>query len=79
MIKRQYQDDKKECAFENAIDCLLYSELKELARQKAIEWQITFSEGKTYYWSEIAYFVDYFTKLAKRYGLVREFRENGII
>ncbi len=24
MIKRQYQDDKKECAFENAIDCLVY-------------------------------------------------------
>lgn len=58
---------------------MTYSELKERARQKAIEWQGTFSEGKTYYWSEMAYFSDYFSKLAKRYGLIREFRENGII
>ena len=56
-----------------------YSEGKERARNEAIEWQGTFSEGKTYYWSEMAYFSDYFSKLAKRYGLIREFRENGII
>ena len=24
MIKRQYEDYTKECAFENAIDCLVY-------------------------------------------------------
>lgn len=24
MIKRQYEDNKMECAFENAIDCLVY-------------------------------------------------------
>ena len=56
-----------------------YSEGKEKAREEAIEWQNTFSEGKTYYWSEMAEFSDHFSKLAKRYGLIREFRENGII
>jgi len=56
-----------------------YAEGKKRARNEAIEWQNTFIEGKTYYWSEIAEFTDYFSKLAKRYGLIREFRENGII
>lgn len=48
------------------------------ARNKAIEWQIDF-ELCNYAWSDLAYFCEYFTKLGKRYGLLREFRENGII
>ena len=55
-----------------------YSEGKERARNEAIEWQADFP-NHNYYWSEIAEFTDYFSKLAKRYGLIREFRENGII
>lgn len=29
--------------------------------------------------SEMAEFYEYFSKLAKRYGLIKEFKENGII
>lgn len=51
---------------------------KEQARQKAIEWQIEASD-KALSYSELAYWTNLFYKLATRFGLVREFRENGII
>lgn len=51
---------------------------KEKARQEAIEWQNDF-DSHNYSWSELAFFGEYFSRLAKRYGLVKEFRENGII
>lgn len=51
---------------------------KEQARQKAIEWQLTQCD-KPISWGEVAYWCDLFYKLAKRFGLVREFKENGII
>lgn len=54
-----------------------YQEKKEAARQIAIDWQIEASE-KDYYMSEYAEFGEYFHKLGKRYGLLREFRENCI-
>ena len=56
-----------------------YAEGKAKAIEEAQDWQNSFSEGKSYYWSEMAWFYDHFSKLAKRYGLIREFRENGII
>lgn len=55
-----------------------YRQRKEKARQEAIEWQLSFSE-RNYSYSELAEAGDYFERLARRYGLVREFRENGII
>lgn len=55
-----------------------YQENKEKAREKAIEWQRDF-ENHNYSWGELAYYGVYFEKLAKRYGLVEEFKENGII
>ena len=55
-----------------------YKENKERAREKAIEWQRDF-ENHSYSWGELAYYGAYFEKLAKRYGLVEEFKENGII
>lgn len=55
-----------------------YQENKEKAREKAIEWQRDF-ENHNYSWGELAYYGAYFEKLAKRYGLVEEFKENGII
>ena len=55
-----------------------YKELKEIARNKAINWQMEFSQND-HYMSECAYWGDYFTKLGKRHGLIKEFRENGII
>ena len=53
-------------------------ELSENARQKAIDWQTDYCNND-YSYGELAAFTEYFTKLAKRYGLITEFRENGII
>ena len=55
-----------------------YEEMKEAARSKAIEWQMDF-ENHNYSYVEITYFQSYFEKLGKRYGLLDEFKENGII
>ena len=55
-----------------------YQKAKESARNKAIEWQNDFT-NHNYSYGELAYYGEYFERLAKRYGLVREFRENGII
>ena len=55
-----------------------YQQAKERARQKAINIQQLFSEN-SYSMSDLAGFAAYFEKLGKRYGLVKEFKENGII
>lgn len=55
-----------------------YNERKEAARTMAIMWQQD-CENHNYSWGELAFWQDYFTRLAIRYGLVQEFRENGII
>lgn len=55
-----------------------YLQLQEEARQKAIDWQMKVSE-KPMYMSELAEWNEYFRKLGKRYGLLKEFRENAII
>lgn len=57
-----------------------YKKGKERLQLKAIEWQLsqTYYE-KGYSWGEIAEIQAYFEKQAKRYGLLKEFRENGII
>ena len=53
-----------------------YQEHKEQARAKAQAIQIyQFSIS----WGELAEQVAEFERLAKKYGLVKEFRENGII
>ena len=54
-----------------------YLQLKEEARQEAIDWQLDFA-NHNYSWGEIAFYGDYFYKKGKRYGLLKEFRENGI-
>ena len=55
-----------------------YQERKAEIREKAIDWQYKSSQ-KSMYWSEVAYWSNYWYKQAKRYGLVKEFRENAII
>lgn len=54
-----------------------YQNGKEIARQKAIDWQYDF-ENHNYSWGELAYYAAYFERLGKRFGLLTEFRENGI-
>ena len=55
-----------------------YQQAKERARQRAGDWQLAFSDN-VYYWSDLADFSAYFEKLGKRYGLIKEFKGNGII
>ena len=55
-----------------------YQAGKARAREKAIFWQNAFSNG-SFDWFSIVSWCSYFEKLAKRFGLVREFKENGII
>lgn len=56
---------------------MTYSEGKEKAYQEAIDWQAEAAEECKSY-GEIADAGEYFHKLGKRYGLLREFAENGI-
>lgn len=54
-----------------------YEMKKEMARQEAIDWQNTlFGDSRNY--EEIQEAAEYFEKLGRRYGLLKEFRENGI-
>lgn len=55
-----------------------YQKRKQQVIDKAIEYQLWASEQNLSY-GELYEYSDKFTKLAKRYGLVKEFRENGII
>lgn len=55
-----------------------YQKRKEAARQGAIDWQADFG-NHNYSYGELAFYFDYFEKKAKRYGLLREFRTEGII
>ena len=55
-----------------------YTRAKENARQKAMDWQTDYYNNN-YSYGELIAFAEYFTRLAKRYGLITEFRENGII
>lgn len=54
-----------------------YNRLKEAARQAAIEWQLTFGDNPIS-WNELAEVIERFYTLGKRYGLLKEFIENGI-
>lgn len=55
-----------------------YQTRKEAARAAAIDWQHDASKHN-YSYGELFYYQEYFYKLAKRYGLIKEFRENAII
>lgn len=57
---------------------LSYREKKAKAREEAIRWQQDFAKHN-YSMSELAEFGAYFEKLGKKYGLTKEFKENGII
>ena len=54
-----------------------YRERKENLEELAIEWSLHFS-NLSWSYSELAEIEDWFYKNAKRYGLLKEFKENGI-
>ena len=56
-----------------------YEEKKQEARDEAIEYFSAQCQNRQLYMSEIADITAYFKKLGKRYGLLKEFRENGVI
>lgn len=56
---------------------MTYQQSKERARQEAIEWQINECDHNISY-GELAEAGEHFYDIGRRYGLLREFRENGI-
>ena len=55
-----------------------YQAAKDKARNEAIDWQASCGEHD-YSYGEFAEWQEHFEKLGRRYGLLEEFRENGII
>lgn len=51
---------------------------EEEARDFAIEWQKWSGENSMYY-SEMMEWAEFFTELGKKFNLMKEFEENGII
>ena len=56
-----------------------YQRGKEKARERAMAYQNSFSDGKVRYMSEIAEECAVLERLGRRYGLLTEFRENAIL
>ena len=54
-----------------------YEKRKALLRDLAIQWQYEFSEEPWDFWDSFKC-EQFFEKYGKRYGLLREFRENAI-
>lgn len=54
-----------------------YQKKKKKAREKAIEWQERLVEQSISY-GELVIAQSVFEQLGRRYGLLTEFRENGI-
>ena len=55
-----------------------YQKGKGKTRNEAVDRQTDFA-GHAYSYGELSYFSGYFETKARRYGLVKEFKENGII
>lgn len=54
-----------------------YADRRESVRDVAVEWS-NYGETWPLSWSEIQHVADWFYKMGKRYGLLIEFRENGL-
>lgn len=54
-----------------------YKEQKENLRNFAIEWQQDAAENNLS-WTEMIYWQGWFERMGRRFGLLNEFRENGI-
>lgn len=60
------------------VDILMEDMTVKEARQLAIDWQ-TWSAEQSLSYGELAEWQAHFDKLAERFGLTEEFKENGII
>jgi len=78
LIYRLKEDMKNRIEIDKTIYGLNdYEKAKAKARQKAIEWQTDFANNN-YSWEDLSQKTTYFERLGKRYGLLKEFHENGI-
>ncbi len=55
-----------------------YQIYKEKKRQEAIDWLLDFN-NHNYSWEDLLIWQQHWTDIGKRYGLTKEFKENGII
>lgn len=60
------------------INKLQFPKTKAEAQQQAIDWQQWQGKRSLSYF-ELSQWATYFRKTGKRFGLLREFRENGIV
>ena len=51
----------------------------EKKKAKVIQQAIEYQQEEDLSYAEVAAYQEYFRKQGKRYGLLKEFRENGII
>lgn len=72
--KRNQKDKLNFCNMKKNV----YQIRKAAARGEAIDFQNDFNE-LVLSWYDLASYQAYFETLGRRYGLLREFRENGII
>ena len=54
-----------------------YQRKQTILRDFAVEWQYRFSDF-CYSWADLSEWADFFCEYGKRFGLLREFRENCI-
>lgn len=54
-----------------------YKGRKEILREAAIDWQRDFANCN-YSWGELAAWQGFFEEYGRKYGLLKEFKENGI-
>lgn len=55
-----------------------YQQMKEKTRDEAIAWQTAFS-GESLSYGELCEIYEKLEEKARRYGLLREFAENGVL
>lgn len=55
-----------------------YYERKAHARQISIDWQLNFN-NQTRHWNYCIQWAARFERIGKKYGLLKEFKENGIL
>ena len=55
-----------------------YNEKKQILQDFAILWQ-DYTKTVNFSWDDLTKWGAFFTEYGKKYGLLREFRENGII
>lgn len=67
---------RKTCLIQLNVSGRTYNERKKDLQQKAIEYLLNQAPGL--YWSDVAIIQDFFETCGRRYGLLKEFRENAI-